>query len=100
MDINKIAKDNQLFYDTVVGFEMLDLSFIQAVTESFDEPSLYSTINKPGYINIDCTDVKKRCSHGSFTNAVNNGILGKIGMSISNSITGDLNESICINNIS
>ncbi len=98
MDMNQVAKDNHAFYYCAVGLEMCSELFAQAVYYSFDEPTLYGITggNQPGYINVDSTDIKNMCTHGSFKDAVRDGILNKVANKIPNSITGILNTKVLI----
>jgi len=96
MDTDQISRNNHSFYYGCVGLEMCEGLFIEAVLQSFDEPALYSIENEnyAGYVNIDSTDIKNRCTHGSFMDAIRNGIISRVGMKIPRSITGDLNTEV------
>lgn len=93
MDANKIASDNHAFFYVAVGQHMCAEDFKSAVMGSFYEPALYGIKDAgfSGYINIDCADIRERCSHGSFADAVRNGIFGKAAMKLPRSIKGEMN---------
>ena len=71
MNTQRVVKGNVLFYYLAVSMEMRLQEFIEAALKSLDKPFQYR-INTmtleylSGFINIDCTDIKKKKLWGCF----------------------------------
>lgn len=98
MDTNQIARDNHAFFYVAVAGSLCDEVFAGAVLHSFDEPAQYGVEGDhfSGYIRIDGTDIKKNRTHGSFADAVRQGICGRVAMRIPRSITGEMNTEAVV----
>ena len=94
MNADQVARDNHTFYYVTVAMAMCDELFASAVIHSFDEPAQYGVMANGrfgGYIRVDSTDVKYRCSPKILAN-----LLDRLITKIPDAITGEMNTDVVI----
>lgn len=87
-----VIQGNQGFFCVALGFSACTSHFKDAVFSSFHEKAQYPVEmgEYTGYIRIDCTDVKAKCSHGSFVEAVRSSLLDMVTVVVPSQIKGEL----------
>lgn len=92
MQQETVIQGNQGFFCVGLGFSACTTPFKEAVFSSFHERVQYGVeiSEHTGYIRIDCTDIKARCSLGSFVKAVQNSLLDMVTTVVPSLIKGDL----------
>lgn len=104
MKPEKVARDNVMFFVTVVGMSLGMEYFAQAVLDSSMEESQFPTdnIGSPGYIRIDSSVIKKKGDKywDEFANRIWSGFLKKVSYEFSSEtrFEGDLAEQVIIKN--
>lgn len=97
----EVARGNHAFYYVVVPMAMCNRSFAQAFLDGLyrdGQPVLFPIEHSQfsGYVEIDTTDIRRNCSHGSMADAIRDGMLGDVALKMPRHAEGEMNTDVTI----
>ncbi|MEN9337934.1 MAG: hypothetical protein RIQ41_248 [Candidatus Parcubacteria bacterium] len=99
MKAEQIARDNKAFFNVGIGVTITRRDFGHAIRDSYhQQPLQYAMVNRlyDGYILIDTSDIVRNCSHGSLSDDIGSGILGKVALLLPEKVSGVMNSEASV----